>query len=291
MRCLRPSGFVALAWLLVAGPLPAQVQINEIMQNPLAVLDAAGEWFELYNSTTSPVDLDGWTVRDDDSDSFVIAGPLVLPARGFLVLGRNQDGGSNGGVVVDYQYTGMDLGNGSDELVLLDTGLNEIDRVTWDDGATFPDPDGESMEFAKDPGLDNNTGATWCGGYLLYGAGDRGTPGGAKYCCLSESCIYLEVDVTTPETLRATLHNSIDDHVRFAYTSTATDTWDILDMADEDPTDDSRVLDIYRNASFPRPAAITTTTTGSTAGRRATASRTTPASAGRRTATVTTSSS
>jgi hypothetical protein len=53
-----------------------------------------------------------------------------------------------------------------------------------------------------------------------------------------------KADIATPETLRATLHNSIDDHVRFAYTSTATDTWDILDLADEDPADSGRVLTV-----------------------------------------------
>ena len=108
------------------------------------------------------------------------------------------------------------------------------------------------MEFAKDPGLDNNAGANWCEGYLLFGDGDRGTPGEANHCCFSEACMYLEVDIATQETMRATLHQAIDDHVRFPYTSTATDTWDILKLADEDPSDDTRILDVYKNASYPK---------------------------------------
>ena len=56
-------------------------------------------------------------------------------------------------------------------------------------------------------------------------------------------------------TLRATLHEVIDDHTRYPYTSSATDTWDILDLADEDPNDSSRILDVYKNASHPKAGA------------------------------------
>ncbi|MCP3960682.1 MAG: hypothetical protein GY719_22795 [bacterium] len=255
-RVLRPAlrtsvlaAAVALMVLLTS-PAPAQLVINEILQNPSAVDDADGEWFELYNPTASPVDVDGWTVRDNDIDSFVIAsgGPLLAPAGGYLVLGNNAEEATNGGVTVDYEYSGMALANTSDELVLLDAASSEIDRVEWDDGATFPDPNGESMELGKDPGLDNNVGANWRDGFLLFGDGDRGTPGGPNTCCFSESCMYLEVDVSTRAALRATLHEAIDDHVRFPYASV----WDILELADEDPGDSTRILDVYKNASYPK---------------------------------------
>ena len=61
---------------------------------------------------------------------------------------------------------------------------------------------------------------------------------------------YDGVDATDASTLRATLHEAIDDHTRFPYTSTATDTWDVLETADEDPNDPGRILDVYRNASY-----------------------------------------
>jgi len=61
---------------------------------------------------------------------------------------------------------------------------------------------------------------------------------------------YSAVDTTNADTLRATLHEVIDDHTRFPYTSPATDTWDILEMAQEDPSDPSRIIDVYRNSSF-----------------------------------------
>lgn len=61
---------------------------------------------------------------------------------------------------------------------------------------------------------------------------------------------YDSVDARSATALRSTLHDVIDDHTRFPYTSSATDTWDIVDEADEDPNNSSNVLDIYKNASY-----------------------------------------
>ncbi|HET9483789.1 MAG TPA: endonuclease, partial [Xanthomonadales bacterium] len=61
---------------------------------------------------------------------------------------------------------------------------------------------------------------------------------------------YSGVDDSSCVALRATLHALIDDHVVYPYSSSSTDTWDILESADEDPLDASKVLDIYRNRSY-----------------------------------------
>ncbi|MCG8406401.1 MAG: endonuclease [Phycisphaerales bacterium] len=61
---------------------------------------------------------------------------------------------------------------------------------------------------------------------------------------------YDDVDSTDSDSMRDSVHGVIDDHTRFPYTSSATDTWDILDDADEDPNNSSNVLDIYKNASY-----------------------------------------
>ena len=42
------------------------------MQNPKTVPDSVGEWFELYNPTANPVDINGWIIRDDDHNQHVI---------------------------------------------------------------------------------------------------------------------------------------------------------------------------------------------------------------------------
>lgn len=61
---------------------------------------------------------------------------------------------------------------------------------------------------------------------------------------------YDTVDLTTAGGLRSTLHEVIDDHTRYPYTASSTDTWDIINLADEDPNDTGRIIDIYKNASY-----------------------------------------
>jgi endonuclease I len=63
---------------------------------------------------------------------------------------------------------------------------------------------------------------------------------------------YDSVNASNAEVLRASLHAVIDDHQRFPYTSTATDTWDILEQADENSGNTAEILDVYLNASFPK---------------------------------------
>ena len=61
------------------------------------------------------------------------------------------------------------------------------------------------------------------------------------------------MDATNTATLRTTLHAVIDDHNRIRYSyDTQTDTWDVLELADEDPNNANNILDVYKNASYPK---------------------------------------
>jgi hypothetical protein len=97
-------------------------------------------------------------------------------------MGADGDSGANGGVALDYVYSGIALGNSDDEIVLRNRCSEEIDRVEWDAGATFPNPVGASMSLAN-AGLDNNDGTNWCTSTTSYGDGDLGTPGQANVDC------------------------------------------------------------------------------------------------------------
>jgi endonuclease I len=61
---------------------------------------------------------------------------------------------------------------------------------------------------------------------------------------------YGTVNTGSASALRSSLHLVIDDHTRFGYTASTTDTWDVLAVADQDPMNSSRILDIYKNASY-----------------------------------------
>lgn len=162
-----------------SAPSRASVIIDEIMQNPSAVSDTSGEWFELFNPDPLAVDLFNWSIADLGSNSHVIGSHLIVPADGYAVLGRSATG--NGGVAVDYTYgSDISLGNGADELLLFDAADVEIDRVEWDGGPEFPDPAGASMALL-DPALDNNVGANWTISTTPFGDGDLGTPGAMNF--------------------------------------------------------------------------------------------------------------
>ena len=175
---------------LITCPNVGDIIITEIMQNPDAVGDGVGEYFEIYNTTANPIDIDGWEIADNTADSHIISngGPLNVPANGYLVLGINDDDLTNGGVIVDYAYTGINLSNSDDEIILNcdPTGSTvEVDRVDYDGGPNFPDPTGASMNL--DPGnfnsSDNDNGANWCESTSMLSGGDLGTPGAMNDVC------------------------------------------------------------------------------------------------------------
>ncbi|HID37967.1 MAG TPA: T9SS type A sorting domain-containing protein, partial [Calditrichaeota bacterium] len=164
------------------------IVINEIMQNPDVVADDKGEWYELYNAGDTEVDINGWIMKDNGTniDTIQNGAPLVIQPGGYLVLGKNGDTSVNGGVNVDYVYDNFNLGNSSDEIILyLSDGISVVDRVEWDNGSTFPDPTGKSMELIN-PAFDNNDGNNWAEALTIYGDGDYGTPGAQNSQFVSE---------------------------------------------------------------------------------------------------------
>jgi len=60
---------------------------------------------------------------------------------------------------------------------------------------------------------------------------------------------YDAAENKSDQALRDALHNIIDDHQWFSYTSSGTDTWDILKEADADPNNPNNVLLIYTRES------------------------------------------
>ncbi|MFD2822850.1 lamin tail domain-containing protein [Lacinutrix iliipiscaria] len=158
-------------------PNVGDIIVTEIMKNPNAVADGLGEYFEVYNTTGSPIDMQGWDITDADGESHTIAATLIVPASGYAVLGINSDFATNGGVNVDYQYSSYTLSNGDDEVQLECSGTI-IDAVAYTD-ADFPDTTGTSMELI-DTAFDdvsNNDGMNWQNSTTDIGLGDFGTPG------------------------------------------------------------------------------------------------------------------
>ncbi|MEM8844210.1 MAG: lamin tail domain-containing protein [Pseudomonadota bacterium] len=151
--------------------------ISEVMSNPSAVSDTNGEWFEIFNASATTHNLNGLLIRDNGSNSHTIdngTGLFINPGQ-YLLLGRNNDILSNGGLLIDYQYSNFTLSNSTDQIILL-FDANEIASLDYS-GAPF----GESGVSAE---ITNQASVTTQVDYRLtqdlqYGNGDFGTPGSA----------------------------------------------------------------------------------------------------------------
>lgn len=79
---------VTCSAILIAQPANATVVITEFMANPLGS-DTTGEFVELYNSGASPVDLTGWILSDEDTDTFTLPA-TTIGAGNFVILAKDR---------------------------------------------------------------------------------------------------------------------------------------------------------------------------------------------------------
>ena len=60
---------------------------------------------------------------------------------------------------------------------------------------------------------------------------------------------YQEADGKSSEQLKEALHQIISNHTVFPYTSSSTDTWDILQLSDQDPENHDNMILVYTGRS------------------------------------------
>jgi hypothetical protein len=163
-------------------PTAGTIIVTEIMANPAAISDSLGEYFELYNTTSETLVLSGCTISDLDDDTHVIRDDTVIGPSASMVFARS--GGALGGAVPDYVYTGFQLANTVDEVVL-SCDETVIDQVLYDTGLGWLIVSGSSLSL--DP-LSNDSSANdlstnWCLSDVFFDTGDLGTPGDPNPPC------------------------------------------------------------------------------------------------------------
>jgi len=166
---------------------PGDLVITELMFNPNAVSDLSGEWFEVVNVSERLVALNGLEMvsAEDGFVTLMADSPVLVPSGASAVIGNNADALTNGGVLVDLTYTGVSLSNESDDLAVFADGIL-LDRVSWDDGATMPDPSGASLSLARmhTDAAANDDPNVWCVSTTPWADGtDRGSPGEVNQPC------------------------------------------------------------------------------------------------------------
>ncbi len=188
--CTPDGGYCANGQCVppVRPELEGDLLITEILSRP-AGDEGLAEWIEIHNPGPQALNLDGCRLSDASVDDTLIdaGGVLLVPAGGFVVLGRSGDPLENGGLLPDHVYSGFILANRADE-VLLTCGDTLIDGVAYDDREGWPAAPGRTMSL--DPAnLDataNDAPAAWCAAAEADRYGDErnaGTPGTANPTC------------------------------------------------------------------------------------------------------------
>ena len=118
--------------------------------------------------------------RDDDGEEHMISETVYVAPDAFIVLGAEVDPALNGGVNVDYEYSGFTLSNFWDEVIIAHPSGEILDEVYYDIGETFPNESGKSM-MLMNPSIDNSLGVNWAVADIVFGSGDFGTPGYSNY--------------------------------------------------------------------------------------------------------------
>lgn len=166
------------------------VIITEIMYDPND--EPEGEWFEIYNTTGSAIDLFGWVISDN-SASHTINSSVVVAANSLVVLDRGA--GCGGG---DYQYSTLALANGSDRVALESNGVI-IDEVDY---SGFPSvSNGEAIQLENETtqtSITNDNGVNWCVATTVCSGVDIGTPGSSNVtsCVLPVELLSFTAEVT-----------------------------------------------------------------------------------------------
>ena len=152
------------------------IVISEVMPNPASVSDSYGEWFELYNSGDTTINLSNWLIKSGENEEHIISGDISLfidPGQ-YLVFGKNDNISINGGLVIDYQYNNISFSNNNDELLIINQNGEIVDEVHYTND--WPFGSGIAMEI-HDPESDNGISSNWFSSTLTYGNGDNGSPG------------------------------------------------------------------------------------------------------------------
>ncbi len=84
------------------------IVVNELLSHRTDEPGALGDWVEFYNATSSPIDIGGWYLSNDDADlkKFEIAAGTVIPAYGYKAFNWRDNFGStaNAGCITPFTF-------------------------------------------------------------------------------------------------------------------------------------------------------------------------------------------
>ena len=188
--------------------------VSEINYNSAADFDA-GDWFELYNNSTQPIDLSGWRIRDEeDNHEFVVPPGAVLAPGAYQVFFQDESLFHTLFPLVTNTVGPLGFGlNGSgDHIRVYDAGGRLQYSLCYDDSTPWPqaaDGQGYTLEL-PDYAANPNAGENWIKG--CYG----GSPGMA----LDPDCVALGTETPDPAFSTRVFPNPARDFVRVEQSGT-----------------------------------------------------------------------
>ena len=177
--------------------LRGQIVINEIYYDPPGV-DTGYEWVELYNNSSTDIDISGWDLKLASGDYYTFPAGTVIEAHTWIVVHNNSDGTNTN----DEFFTGSsgfgNMSNTANSVVLFNSTAHNINTIVdfiqygaggqtweslavqkgiWTQGDFAQDCDeGFSLNLYPD-GDDNNTSNDWiCCSASLLGSNCQATP-------------------------------------------------------------------------------------------------------------------
>jgi hypothetical protein len=157
------------------GSFPSlQLFINEwLADNTLVLADPADgqyeDWFELYNPTDDPMDLEGASLTDSlsDTNKYRIPPGFTVPAHGYLLVWADGETNQNNLAVRPDLHAGFSLSKSGEAIGLYDAGGTLVDAVVFGPQALniseghFPDGTGPVIAMpVATPGAANVGPAT-----------------------------------------------------------------------------------------------------------------------------------
>lgn len=152
-------------------PLPGEIQITEVMPDPMGAPDATGEWFEIH--ATGSFDLNGLELGKTGVISHTVPFEgmcIEILADDYLVFGRSDVDLENCMLPVDYVYDTLTLNNDNGNLQVGHGGM-VLSETSWV-GSTA----GAALSL-------DSMSMMWCDAQMPFGCGDLGTPGVVNPAC------------------------------------------------------------------------------------------------------------
>lgn len=155
-------------------PIADHLVINEVYYDVAPGKGSEGdtanpdEWVELYNPTSSAVDIKDWVIGDNTDSDNVSSAQKFIPAGGFALIAKsnstwtNWDEDPDADLIPIGDKIGNGLANDGDRVVLRDNNGNIVDQMSWGTDTSVFTPsatdvaEGHSLE--RDPdGVDTDT--------------------------------------------------------------------------------------------------------------------------------------